>query len=117
MPITPSIQARPYLNQMSLPPNLPTRQRARRLFQQRTGQPQCPCSSSQNRRSVIRFGISRRPAATVTCVCPVEEKAKIDICESDQWVADFDSANFGLTATQAQVNNHECSNQDGEPQH
>jgi len=29
-------------------------------------------------------------------VCPVEEKAKIDICESDQWVADFDSANFGL---------------------
>lgn len=40
MPITPSIQARPYLNQMSLPPNLPTRQRARRLFQQRTGQPQ-----------------------------------------------------------------------------
>jgi hypothetical protein len=31
-------------------------------------------------------------------VCPVEEKAKIDICESDQWVADFDSANFGLGA-------------------
>jgi hypothetical protein len=30
-------------------------------------------------------------------VCPVEEKAKIDICESDQWVADFDSANFGLS--------------------
>jgi len=29
-------------------------------------------------------------------VCPVEEKAKIDICESDQWVAGFDSANFGL---------------------
>jgi hypothetical protein len=32
-------------------------------------------------------------------VCPVEEKAKIDICESDQWVADFDSANFGLGST------------------
>ena len=27
-------------------------------------------------------------------MCPVEEKAKIDICESDQWVAGFDSANF-----------------------
>ena len=30
-------------------------------------------------------------------MCPVEEKAKIDICESDQWVAAFDSADFGLT--------------------
>jgi hypothetical protein len=29
-------------------------------------------------------------------VCPVEEKAKIDICESDQRVTDFDGANFGL---------------------
>ena len=29
-------------------------------------------------------------------MCPVEEKAKIDICELDQWVADFYSANFGL---------------------
>ena len=29
-------------------------------------------------------------------MCPVEEKAKIDICESDQWVAGFDSANFRL---------------------
>ena len=32
-------------------------------------------------------------------MCPVEEKAKIDICESDQWVADFDSANFGLACS------------------
>jgi hypothetical protein len=36
-------------------------------------------------------------------VCPVEEKAKIDICESDQWVADFDSANFGLNSLGARI--------------
>jgi hypothetical protein len=28
--------------------------------------------------------------------CPVEEKAKIEICESDQRVVDFNSANFRL---------------------
>ena len=29
-------------------------------------------------------------------MCPVAEKAKIEICESDQWIAGFISANFGL---------------------
>ena len=36
-------------------------------------------------------------------VCPVEEKAKIEICESDQRVADFNSANFGLVVPHTQL--------------
>lgn len=54
----------------------------------------CPCSSSQNGGAVTRFGVSKRPRATVTC--PVEEKVKIEICDPDQWVADFNGANFRL---------------------
>jgi hypothetical protein len=37
-------------------------------------------------------------------VCPVEGKAEIAICESDQWVTDFDSANFGLMKATHQKN-------------
>src|SRR5215469_14236041 len=41
-------------------------------------------------------------------VCPVEEKAKIEICESDQRVADFNSANVGLDAAFASADRLEA---------